>query len=259
MDTQEYSPWKIWKEALRFYHTNIDKFIFIFPLLFIPVFVDALLTIMIVQKRTSAQINVSETVTKAISKTGVLFFLKLRYEVSGGLWSLIPIFGWFKVYRHRTYWAMASNVIAYENLPMHLAIRRCPQLIDFVPIGKCFRTLITIPTLIEVLLLIAIGVGTIVLDNSIIFIIGIISFFWTFLPWSAAVNTILYFSLPQDKVKETLNELRIIRSYEDYCPECKYLLRDQGICEKLQFKIFEYSSQFEKKCNAKYFESRGVT
>jgi hypothetical protein len=219
------------------------------------VYVDALLTIMIAQQQKDNHINVPRAVIEAISKTKNLFLLKFWYEITGFLWSFIPIFGWFRAFRHRTYWAMASNVIAYENLPMNLAIQRCPQLMDLIPTGRGFQTLITIPSIIESLLLIILSIGITILDNSIFFALAVIGFFWTLLPWSAAVNTILYFSLPQDKVKESLKELTNLRLYENYCPECRFYHGDQGICDLLQINIAEYPSQFQKRCNAHYYQA----
>ena len=253
------NPWGIWKQSASFYKTHWDEIAPLVPLLFIPVFVDAFIAFLMIQNINSGSLQPFRALQLALKNTPRLFILKLRFEISGGLWSFIPLFGWYKAYRHRIAWAMASNVIAFEDLPIALALKRCSQLVEIADPGKSLRTLITIPAAVEVMLLILLAFGAYVLDSPLFFWVSTFFFFWTLLPWSAAVNTFFYLSLPKNAVKETLAPYKRPLLYQDFCPQCAFFLSDQGICGELKFNVIRYPEQFSKRCNSISFRPRGAT
>jgi hypothetical protein len=96
--------------------------------------------------------------------------------------------------RHRLYWGMASNVLAFEHLSGNAAVDRCRMLVDGDHLRFVLRTLIIVPA---VLLATSI-VGTIVLAASLgiespaTIGVCVLAFLWITIPASAAANTVLY-------------------------------------------------------------------
>jgi hypothetical protein len=255
MEAKSLTPWMVWKQALRFYLDNAPKFLVVFPILFIPVFVDTLLTILIVQQRRVGCISMAQGLIIAISRTPAVLFIKLRFWIIGGLWSIIPILGWYKSFRYRVYWAMASNVVIHEELSGELAVERCRELAEIPPLENSFRALVTIPTLIETVLFITLLLGTTLTNDPTLFGLCMFGIAWTWFPWSAAVNSFYYFNIPQESIESTLN-LRKNTSYEEFCPTCIHFGPEGKMCRRFQINVVEYPSQFKKYCASKYYESR---
>jgi hypothetical protein len=255
MKTSNPTPWRIWRKALRFFLDDAPKFLIIFPLLFIPVYVDTLLTVLIVQHRRVGRISMIQGLFIALANTPKVFIAKFRFELLGALWSFIPVLGWYKSFRNRIHWAMVSNVVIHEELSGELAIERCRELTALAPPVHAFRTMITIPALIEIVLYVGILLGTVLSKGPTIFGLCIFGLLWTSLPWSAAVNTFYYFTIPQEEFDSTLS-LRINTSYKDFCPICVHLAVEGQMCRRLQINVARYPLHFSKYCASKYYEPR---
>jgi len=187
----------IWKQALVFHLTNWNNLLPILPLLFIPVFTDALHSVLIKQDLERGEFFPIEAMKEVWRRIPSLLGMKLYFEGAALLWAFIPIYGVIQGIKHHMYWSMASNVLVFEGLCGEVGRQRCRELgKDFLR-GMGVRTLITIPGLLITVLLIAFVMGATFVETnrSYGFWIFIALVFWISIPGSAAVNTFLYMEI----------------------------------------------------------------
>jgi hypothetical protein len=195
----------IWKQAIVFHLAHWNNFLPILPLLFIPVFTDALHSLLIKQDIERREFFPLQAVKEVWRLVPSLLGMKLYFESAALLWGFIPIYGIIRGVKHRMYWSMASNVLVFEGLSGKAGRQRCRELVKGFLGGIGIRTLITIPALLITVLLIAFVIGATFVETnrSYGFWIFIALVFWISIPGSAAVNTFLYTDIV--KVEKGIN------------------------------------------------------
>jgi hypothetical protein len=187
----------IWKQAVSFHVTFWKDLLPVFPLLCLPVVGDALHSLLIRQKVKGGILSPGKAVREVWKLLPSLLGMKLYFEGIALLWGFIPIYGIIQGFKYRLYWAMASNVLVFENLSGEVGRERCRELVKDFSRGLGGRTLITVPILLYAgILLVWVISGT--FNETIYsygFLIVIAAIFWVFIPASGAVNTFLYLEM----------------------------------------------------------------
>ncbi len=186
----------IWKRSLSFHSTNWKTLLPIFPLLCLPVVGDVLHSLLIAQKIQGNGLRPAQAVREVWGLLPSVLGMKLYFEGAALLWGFIPIYGIIRDIRHRLHWAMASNVLVFENLSGEAGRNRCRELIqEAFPSGV--RTLFTVPSLLLVgFLLVWVISGTFFdVFYSYGFLIFIVVSFWIVIPGSGAANTFFYLQI----------------------------------------------------------------
>jgi hypothetical protein len=194
---------EIWKQSINFHLSNLNRLLSIFPLLCLSIVGDALHSLLIKQKYQHETISPFQAVREVWKLIPSLFIMKLYFEVSAFLWSFVPIYGIIKGFKHRQYWAMASNVLVFEGLSGNDGRKRCQELIENTGMGV--RTLVTMPSLVFVaFLLLWVLIATFIEETtkSYSLFIFIIVTFWLAIPMSGAVNSFLYLKIIKSKTKK---------------------------------------------------------
>jgi hypothetical protein len=126
-----------------------------------------------------------------------LLGMKLYFEGIALLWGFIPIYGLIQGVKHRLHWAMASNVLVFEELSGEAGRKRCRELVEDFSKGLAGKTLITVRVLLfaGILLIWAISGSFYETFHSYGLLIVIAAIFWVFIPASGAVNTFLYLEM----------------------------------------------------------------
>jgi predicted RNA-binding Zn-ribbon protein involved in translation (DUF1610 family) len=246
----------LWLKALGFHKRHWSDVVVIFPFLFVPIFVDTLQAILVRQEMsTKGQISVSTAMNEAARHTLDVFLLKLYFEFAAALWGYLPVYGWFRDYRHRVNWAMVSNVVTFEGLAGPVGRLRCVEVANKIPLDRAARILVTIPSLMIILFVAIIGVATYAFDTSFFFWLFGFIILWTVFPWAAVVNTYLYLSIPgiQGRALRGSQPGRALLDPHHYCPRCGHYEHLQGRCRRLSMAVNAYPGQFRKRCNAQYF------
>jgi hypothetical protein len=254
MEEKKYSSINVWKQAAAFYKENWKDLAGLLPVFFIPVVADAFTACLIAQQRSTGKLQPFKAFVAALVATPHLFMVKLRFVCIAALWSFLPVIGWYKIVRYRMYWAMASNVIVFEDIPDEFVSKRCKRLVELVSPERSLRTLITIPALLEFFMFLVFAVGAIVLQGPLYFWICVFILLGVICPMSGAVNTFLYLSLPEEKVLTTLAFYKRSLSYKKFCPRCSQFIVAQGMCGRFQDNVVLYPHQFVRDCNSEYFE-----
>jgi hypothetical protein len=189
----------IWNQALSFHFNNWKTLLPVFPLLCLPVAGDVLHSLLICQKVQGKGLLPMQAVREVWRNLLPLFSMKLYFEGAVVLWSFIPIYGIIKGIRHRLHWAMASNVLVFENLSGEAGRKRCRELIqEAFSLGV--RTLVTVPSLLFVGFILVWVIGGMFFETyySYGFAVLIATTFWMIIPASDAVNTFLYLKIQKD-------------------------------------------------------------
>jgi hypothetical protein len=192
----------IWKRAAGFHLSHFTSLFPVLPFLCFPVVGDALSSLLIRQQVCGGSISPWEALRNVWSLVPRLFAMKLYFEAVGFLWALVPIYGILPSIKHRLYWAMASNVLVFEDLSGEAGRNRCRELIENFSRGLAVRTLLTIPALLLTGFIIVWMVTGNVFASlySYGFWTLIFLFLWVVFPASGAVNTFLYLEMlkPQE-------------------------------------------------------------
>ena len=186
----------IWKRSLSFHFSNWKTLLPIFPLLCLPVVGDVLHSLLIAQINQGKHLHPVQAVREVWSYLPSVLGMKLYFEGAALLWGFVPIYGIFRDIRHRLHWAMASNVLIFENLSGEGGRDRCRELIqEAFPSGV--RTLFTVPSLLLVGFLLVWVISGMFLDSLYFygFWVLIVASFWIVIPGSGAANTFFYLQI----------------------------------------------------------------
>ena len=190
----------IWNQSLTFHLSNWKPLLPVFPLLCLPVVGDVLHSLLIAQKVQGKELLPVQAVREVWRLFPSVLTMKLYFEGAALLWSFVPIYGIIRDIRHRLHWAMASNVLVFENLSGEAGRNRCRELIQ-KEFSMGVRTLVTVPVLLIVGFLLAWLVGGMVFEGfySFGFWVLIAVIFWIIIPASGAVNTFFYLQITKNK------------------------------------------------------------
>jgi hypothetical protein len=190
----------IWKRSLSFHFSNWKTLLSIFPLLCLPVVGDVLHSLLIAQKIQGRRLHPAQAVREVWSLLPSVLRMKLYFEGAALLWGFVPIYGIIRDIRHRLHWAMASNVLVFENLSGEAGRNRCRELIQET-FSMGVRTLVTVPVLLMVGFLLAWLIGGMVWEAfySYGFFVLIVASFWIIVPGSGAANTFFYLQITENK------------------------------------------------------------
>lgn len=197
MKQNSHNAISVWKNSIIFYFKHTIQLLPVFPLLFIPIVADALLSLLIFQYKQSQKIFILQAIGQMWKFVPRLFIIKISYFFSAFLWGFIPIYGYFKAIEHRLKWGMASNVLIFEGIPGRDARERCHELITNYSHGIGISALFIIPTLIITLFVVVWLIAGTIYEPlySTGFILFILFFYTVTVPISSAVNTFMYLEL----------------------------------------------------------------
>jgi len=186
----------IWKRSLSFHFSNWKTLLPIFILLCLPVVGDVLHSLLIAQKIQGKPLRPGQAVREVWSLLPSVLRMKLYFEGAALLWGFVPIYGIIRDIRHRLHWAMASNVLVFENLSGEAGRNRCRELIQEA-FSMGVRTLVTVPVLLMVGFLLAWLIGGMVWEAfySYGFFVLIVASFWIIIPGSGGANTFFYLQI----------------------------------------------------------------
>jgi len=161
---------------------------------------DVLHSLLIAQEIQGKRLRAAQAVREVWSLLPSVFRMKLYFEGAALLWSFVPIYGIIRDVRHRLHWAMASNVLVFENLSGEAGRNRCRELVQEA-FSMGMRTLVTVPVLLMVGFLLAWLIGGMVWEafNSYGFFVLIVASFWIIVPGSGAANTFFYVHITENK------------------------------------------------------------
>ena len=195
---------RVWVRVVEFQLKNVKSLLYLFPLLWIPVYADALHTALVMQTlRDKKEPDRLAAVREALSAFLPLLGMKLYFFIVTMLWSFIPIYGIIKDVRYRLYWAMASNIILLEGLSGPEGRRRCRELIESSSSGFALRTLFTLPSLLATAFLVM-GAYSAMYSMNAFFWICLLLLLWLVIPASATANTLTYLSLVERETREKI-------------------------------------------------------
>lgn len=167
------------------------------PLLFCPIVGDAIQSLLIRQERDERAISPLQTVRQALGLSGSLLSMKLYFEGAAVLYALIPIYGIIQDIRHRLYWAMASNVLVFENLSGEPGRNRCRAIVQSYCNKTQARTLVVVPALLlsGCFLALIFVKSTFDVTSPFLWFSFLAAVIWITFPLSGAVNTFLYLEI----------------------------------------------------------------
>jgi hypothetical protein len=192
---------RVWIRVIKFQLENLKTLLYLFPLLWIPVYADALHTALVRQTLQGRKPDRAEAAREALTAFLPLLGMKLYFFVATLLWSVIPIYGIIKDVRYRLYWAMASNVILLEGLSGSEGRKRCRELIESSSSGFALRTLFTLPSLLATAFLV-LGAYSAMYSMNAFFWICLLLLLWLVIPASATANTFAYLNLVESEKRE---------------------------------------------------------
>ncbi len=197
MKQNSHNAISVWKNSIIFYFKHMIQLLPVFPLLFIPIVADALLSLLIFQYKQSQKIFILQAIGQMWKFVPRLFIIKISYFFSAFLWGFIPIYGYFKAIEHRLKWGMASNVLIFEGIPGRDVRERCHELITNYSPGIGISALFIIPTLIITLFVVVWLIAGTIYEPlySTGFILFILFFCTVTVPISSSVNTFMYLEL----------------------------------------------------------------
>jgi hypothetical protein len=192
----------LWKRALKFHVQHHVDLLPLLPLLFIPVWTDCYHAILVRQALAN---DGAIRPLKAIGECARLFpsfaLTKFRLLLPACMWAFIPVLGWYKDFQYRLKWAMASNVIVFENDRRAAPMQRCEELAELIIQERRTGALFAVPTLLSAGLMVIVLVATTVLRGSSGLWLGLILGVWIIFPASAMVNTLVYLSITDRDVR----------------------------------------------------------
>jgi hypothetical protein len=247
---------RLWSGAISFHSHHWKDLFPIAPLLFVPVFNDALLAILIRQHTPgNRDLHIRAALREAVEIVPDLLSMKIHFWLAAWLWSYLPLYGWMKDLEERTNWALASNVIAFEGLIGVIGRDRCKQLTHQMPPASSIRVLVTIPALIIATCMVIIAISAFFLDTSLFFWTCGIIIAWTLIPGSSTVNSLLYLSIPSVRatLSNKLGEVPTVLQFGDVCVKCAHFDHLHGLCLRFQVAVKRYPKHFRACCNALYF------
>ena len=248
----------LWRKAIRFYLSRGLEIAWVFPLFFVPVLTDRLLSGLIMQDRSNrGTLDLGREITGAARDFFPLFLLKLRFAVIASVWTLIPIVGWYKDLGYIVDMSMASNVMVFENLRGKDAIRRIITLRESTDFKRAVRTLVIIPGTLAILCYIVLILGIMVTDSNIFFWIPMAAMLAISFPLTAAVKTYHYLSSRYiaPAVQPDEPEVEAGEDSDPLCEGCIHFQKSTGACKELLFNVVEYPDKYLKKCGGKYFKN----
>ena len=190
----------IWKRSLSFHFSNWKTLLPVFPLLCLPVVGDVLHSLLIAQKIQGKRLHPAQAAREVWSLLPSVLRMKLYFEGAALLWGFVPIYGIIRDIRHRLHWAMASNVLVFENLSGEAGRNRCRELIqEAFSLGV--RTLVTVPSLLFVGFLLVWIISGMFFDSLYFygFLVLIVASVWIVIPGSGAANTFFYLQISENK------------------------------------------------------------
>jgi len=186
------SAFRIWGKVFGFYFEHWSDLLAILPLLFVPVFTDALHTLLIQQHVRQRTLRMGDSLRQALHTTMPLLEVKWGFWWRSTLWGMIPLIGWLKDAQLRVAWGMASNVMLFEGAEDAACRTRCEDLSRHPDGALLARTLMTIPTLLLMSTVVLYVIGEQLVAGGWPFVVWIAFAVWIILPASAAANTFAY-------------------------------------------------------------------
>ena len=207
MDSEElrFPNLSLWKGALKFDLKYWSDLIFVFPILFVPVWTDCYHSVLVRQAiDNEGKIDAEDAIFETMRLFPSFVSTKFKLYLVAYLWAYVPIIGWYKDYRYRLKWAMASNVHVFEIDVEESILRRCNELADLVIQKKCSNALWLIPYLLFFGVLVAGLVALTALHSSVVFWICAVFGGWIVFPGSALVNTLVYLRITENPASESV-------------------------------------------------------
>lgn len=186
------SAFGIWGRVFGFYVEHWLDLLVILPLLFLPVFTDALHTLLIQQHIRQQALRMGDSLKQALKTTMPLLGVKWAFCWRSALWGIIPLIGWVKCAQLRVARGMASNVMLLEGASDEVCRLRSENLSRHRDRGLLVRTLVTIPALLYMSTIVLCVMGEQLAAGGWVFAFWIVFALWIVLPASAAANTFAY-------------------------------------------------------------------
>lgn len=202
--SEKRSAFGIWGRVFGFYIEHWSNLLAILPLLFLPVFTDALHTILIQQYVRQRTLRMVDSLKQALETTMPLLGVKWAFWWRSTLWGMIPLIGWVKDAQLRVAWGMTSNVMLLEGMSGAACRRRSEELSRHPDRGVLVRALITVPALLNLCVIVAYVMGERLVEGGWALVLWLLITLWIFLPASAAANTFAYLEVaPQQRLGES--------------------------------------------------------
>lgn len=195
----------VWADVFGFYAQYPLQLLMILPLLFVPVFTDALHTLLIAQHKRNQQLNVTQAIIGAVDCSGSLFMVKAVLWLRGSLWAMLPIIGWVKDVKLRLAWGLCSNVLLLEGKTGPDCRIRSEELSQSPEAGFLVRSLITMPTILLMSSLVPYVFADSLVEGSSMFFVWLVFWSWVMLPASGAANTFAYFAIVGQSHSESVS------------------------------------------------------
>ncbi len=189
----------IWLNVIRFYARNAATLFLILPLLIIPVFTDALHTLLVYQYSKHQNLRIGISIHQAFKATLPLLMVKARFWWRSILWGFIPVIGWVKDTQLRVAWGMASNVLLLEGQMHSTCTKRSEELAKHSASGLLLRTLVTVPSLLLFIGIVLYVVLDRFVEGSWLLMCWFGMSVWLILPASATANTLAYLSVAKQR------------------------------------------------------------
>lgn len=189
------SAFSIWGRVFGFYLEHLPDMLVILPLLFLPVFTDALHTLLIQQHVKQRALKMGDSLRLALKATMPLLEVKVAFWWRSALWGMIPLIGWAKDAQLRVAWGMTSNVMLLEGTRGAACRMRCEDISHHVNRSLLVRSLITVPALLSMSTIVLYVLGEQLLGGGWLFLFWMVCALWIVLPASAAANTFAYFEV----------------------------------------------------------------
>jgi hypothetical protein len=186
------SAFSIWSRVFGFYLDHLPALLVILPLLFVPVFTDALHTVLIHQHVKQRVLRMGDGLKQALKATMPLLEVKMAFWWRSTLWGMIPLIGWVKDAQLRVAWGMTSNVMLLEGASDTACRMRCEDISRHADPSLLVRSLITVPVLLYVITVVLYVIAEQLVGGGWLFALWIVFAFWIALPASAAANTFAY-------------------------------------------------------------------
>jgi hypothetical protein len=189
----------IWSRVFGFYIQHWPDLLAILPLLFFPVFTDALHTILIQQHMKQRTLRMGDGLRQALKTTIPLLEMKWAFWWRSMLWGMIPLVGWIKDAQLRVAWGMASNVMLLEGTMGAACQMRCENISHHLNRSLLVRSLVTVPALIHMSTIVLYVLGEQFVGGGWLFALWLVLFIWIILPASAAANTFAYLEVASEQ------------------------------------------------------------
>lgn len=190
--SEKRSAFGIWGRVFGFYIEHWSDLLAILPLLFLPVFTDALHAILIQQYAGQRTVSMGDSLKQALKTTMPLLGVKWAFWWRSTLWRMIPLIGWGKDAQLHVAWAMTANVMLLEGMSGAACRMRSEELSRHPDRGVFVRTLITIPILLKLCVIVAYVMGEWLVEGGWFLVLWLLPTLWILFPASAAANTFAY-------------------------------------------------------------------